>query len=68
MKTTKKIRRRVPERADSLAFLVFLANLQFVVQLEKTKLCSILFNNMGAFNRKNEIRKVENIDKPTSSN
>ena len=29
--------------------------------------CSILFNNMGSFNRKNEFRKAENIDKPISS-
>ena len=26
--------------------------------------CSILFNNMGSFNRKTEFRKAENIDKP----
>ena len=25
--------------------------------------CSILFNNMGSFNRKSEFRKAENIDK-----
>ena len=30
--------------------------------------CSILFNNMGSFNRKSEFRKVENIVKPSSSN
>ena len=30
--------------------------------------CSILFNNMGSFNRKSEFRKTENIDKPISSN
>ena len=29
--------------------------------------CSILFNNMGSFNRKSEFRKAENIDKPNSS-
>ena len=53
--------------SDSLAFFVFPANLQFVVKLEKTKWCSTLFNNMGSFNRKNEFRKAENIDKPISS-
>ena len=30
--------------------------------------CSILFNNMGSFNRKSEFRKSENVDKPISSN
>ena len=30
--------------------------------------CSILFNNMGSFNRKSEFRKAENIDKPISGN
>ena len=30
--------------------------------------CSILFKNMGSFNRKSEFRKVENKDKPISSN
>ena len=30
--------------------------------------CSILFNNMGSFNRKSEFRKAENIVKPISSN
>ena len=30
--------------------------------------CSILFNNMGSFNKKSEFRKAENIDKPISSN
>ena len=28
---------------------------------------SILFNNMGSFNRKSEFRKAENVDKPISS-
>ena len=28
--------------------------------------CSILFNNMGSFNRKSEFRKAENMDKPVS--
>ena len=28
--------------------------------------CSILFNNMGSFNRKSEFRKVENMDKPVT--
>ena len=30
--------------------------------------CSILFNNMGSFNRKGEFRKAEKMDKPISSN
>ena len=30
--------------------------------------CSILFNNIGSFNRQSEFRKVENIDKQISSN
>ena len=30
--------------------------------------CSILFNNMGSFNRKNEFRKAENMYKPVSPN
>ena len=30
--------------------------------------CSILFNNMGSYNRKSEFRKAENKDKPISSN
>ena len=28
--------------------------------------CSIVFNNMGSFNRKSEFRKAENMDKPIS--
>ena len=30
--------------------------------------CSILFNNMGSFNRKSEFRKAETVGKPISSN
>ena len=30
--------------------------------------CSIIFNNMGSFNRKSEFRKAENMDKPISQN
>ena len=30
--------------------------------------CSILFNNMGSFNRKSEFRKAENMSKPVSPN
>ena len=30
--------------------------------------CSIIFNNMGSFNRKSEFRKAENMDKPISPN
>ena len=30
--------------------------------------CSILFNNLGSFNRKSEFRKVENMYKPVSPN
>ena len=33
-----------------------------------TNQCSILFNNMGSFNRKSEFLKAETIDKPMSSN
>ena len=28
--------------------------------------CSILFNNMGSFNRKSEFRKAENLDRPVA--
>ena len=31
---------------------------------EPTYQCSILFNNVGSFNRKSEFRKAENIEKP----
>ena len=44
--------------SDSLAFLVFPANLQFVVQLEKTKWCSIIFNNMVLSTGRVKFRKL----------
>ena len=55
-----KCRRVFPQSVKNACPIVDLRNVS-------TYQCSILFNNMGSFNRKSEFRKAENIDEPIAS-
>ena len=65
--------RRRPHKHDLTVAEVSLHNLQgkeaqkLISMRCSTCQCSILFDNMGSFNKKSEFRKAENLDKPISS-
>ena len=61
----KKMHRATYEDANTSAWFGYC---RIVFPQSVRKACSILFNNMGSFNRMSEFRKAENRDKPISSN